>query len=87
MRRPEHLPSRPARRCRACGIAWPRSPAELRLLAVHRKGRAGVVSHLDTLAAEAARELAEVVPPARLAERFIDRARARRVARPVACGR
>ncbi|MCO1596900.1 hypothetical protein M8C17_17235 [Micromonospora sp. RHAY321] len=31
-----HLPSRPTWRCQACGIAWPCSPAKLRLLATYR---------------------------------------------------
>ncbi|WP_433344782.1 flavin reductase [Micromonospora sp. CA-111912] len=77
MRCREHVPGRPAWRCRACGIAWPCSPAKLRLLGEYREDRAGLLSHLATLQTEAARELAEVVPPGRLAERFTGWARAR----------
>ncbi|NBE80895.1 flavin reductase [Micromonospora rubida] len=77
MRRREHLPGRPTWRCRACGIAWPRSPSKLRLLGEYREDRAGLLVHLAALQVEAARELAEVVPPARLAERFTGWARAR----------
>ncbi|MFI0792538.1 flavin reductase [Micromonospora rubida] len=75
MRRQEHLPSRPTWRCRACGIAWPCSPAKLRLLGEYRENRVGLLLHLATLQVEAARELAEVVPSVRLAERFTGWAR------------
>ncbi|WP_431972891.1 flavin reductase [Micromonospora haikouensis] len=77
MRRPEHAPSRPTWRCRACGIAWPCSPAKLRLLAVCREDRDGLLSHLAALMEEAAVELGGAVLPARLAERSTGWARPR----------
>ncbi|MFI5836713.1 flavin reductase [Micromonospora sp. NPDC051300] len=49
----EHVPSRPTWRCRACGIAWPCSPAKLRLLAAYRDARPALLVHLATLWAEA----------------------------------
>ncbi|MEW2380900.1 flavin reductase [Micromonospora sp. NPDC047707] len=79
-RRPEHVPSRPTWRCVACGIAWPCSPAKLRLLGEYRHDRAALLIYLATLQVEAAEQLAALdhdVPPARLAERFTGWARAR----------
>lgn len=79
-RRPEHVASRPTWRCAACGIAWPCSPAKLRLLGEYRNDRTALLVYLATLHAEAAEQLATLdhdVPPARLAERFLGWARAR----------
>ena len=75
-RRREHTPSRPTWRCAACGIAWPCSPAKLRLLGEYRTDRAALLIYLATLQTEAAEQLADI-PPARLADRFIGWARAR----------
>ncbi|MER7419795.1 flavin reductase [Micromonospora peucetia] len=75
-----HLPSRPTWRCHSCGIAWPCSPAKLRLLGEYRENRTGLIVHLSTLQAEAADQLAELdhgTRPADLAVRFVDWARAR----------
>ncbi|MGS2613879.1 flavin reductase [Micromonospora sp. LZ34] len=58
-RRRDHLPSRPTWRCQACGIAWPCSPAKLRLLAEYRTQRTDLIVYLGTLQAEAAEQLAE----------------------------
>lgn len=79
-RRAEHLPSRPTWRCTACGIAWPCSPAKLRLLGEYRNDRTALLVYLATLQAEAAEQLAELnsgTPPERLTERFTGWARAR----------
>lgn len=73
--RPSRLP-----RCQACGIAWPCSPAKLRLLAEYRERRTDLLVYLATLQAEAAEQLAEPdhdTPPADLADRFAGWARAR----------
>ncbi|MFG2054461.1 flavin reductase [Micromonospora sp. NPDC048930] len=73
-RRPEHLPSRLTWRCQACGIAWPCSPAKLRLLGEYRENRPGLLIYLATLQAEAAAQLAELdadVPPPVLHDRFL----------------
>ncbi|MEO3780686.1 flavin reductase [Micromonospora sp. B11E3] len=75
MRRRQHLPTRPTWRCQACGIAWPCSPAKLRLLGEYREDRIGLLRHLAALQAEAAEELAQVVPSASLIERFTGWAR------------
>ncbi|MEH1098672.1 flavin reductase [Micromonospora sp. CPCC 205561] len=53
-----HLPSRPTWRCQSCGIAWPCSPAKLRLLGEYRENRKGLMVYLGTLKAEAAQQLA-----------------------------
>ncbi|QGN49591.1 flavin reductase [Micromonospora sp. WMMD558] len=78
-RRVEHVPSRPTWRCRACGIAWPCSPAKLRLLGEYRDDRTALLVYLAMLQTEAAEQLAELdsTPPANLTERFIAWARAR----------
>ncbi|MEU1842997.1 flavin reductase [Micromonospora sediminicola] len=55
--RREHVPSRPTWRCRACGIAWPCSPAKLRLLAAYREARPALLVHLATLYAQAEADL------------------------------
>ncbi|NJP30513.1 flavin reductase [Micromonospora thermarum] len=76
----EHVPTRPTWRCAACGIAWPCSPAKLRLLAEYRNDRATLLVYLATLQAEAAEQLAELdsgTSPADLTERFTGWARAR----------
>ncbi|MCX4389250.1 flavin reductase [Micromonospora peucetia] len=68
-----HLPTRPTWRCRACGIAWPCSPAKLALLGEYRNDRAALRVHLAALQAEAAAHLATLdggTPPVGLAERF-----------------
>ncbi|GIJ12820.1 flavin reductase [Micromonospora andamanensis] len=54
----EHVPSRPTWRCRACGIAWPCSPAKLRLLAEYRGNVPGLMIYLVTLREEAIEQLA-----------------------------
>ncbi|MFI7431211.1 flavin reductase [Micromonospora sp. NPDC049836] len=75
-----HIPSRPTWRCRACGIAWPCSPAKLRLLTEYRDARPGLLIYLATLAAEAAEQLPgadDGVAPAGLYDRFIGWARSR----------
>ncbi|MER7458600.1 flavin reductase [Micromonospora sp. NPDC126480] len=74
------MPSRPTWRCRACGIAWPCSPAKLRLLGEYRNDRTALLVYLATCQEEAARQLAglgDVPPPGCLAERFTGWARAR----------
>ncbi|MEV0429780.1 flavin reductase [Micromonospora sp. NPDC050495] len=79
-RRPEHAPSRPTWRCRACGIAWPCSPAKLRLLGEYREARTDLLIYLAVCAAEAAEQLAGHhgdVPPAALYDRFVGWARPR----------
>ncbi|WP_433530757.1 flavin reductase [Micromonospora sp. CA-263727] len=60
-----HLPSRPTWRCRACGAAWPCSPAKLRLLAEYRGNMTGLLVYLATLREEAAEQLAELDSGAR----------------------
>ncbi|SBT52075.1 flavin reductase [Micromonospora narathiwatensis] len=73
-RRQEHLPSRPTWRCQDCGIAWPCSPAKLRLLGEYRNDRAALTIYLAVLQAEAAEQFAELksdVSPARLRDRFL----------------
>lgn len=55
----DHVPSRPTWRCRACGIAWPCSPAKLHLLAKYRGDMPGLLVHLVTLREEAAEQLAQ----------------------------
>ncbi|MER7167638.1 flavin reductase [Micromonospora sp. NPDC000207] len=75
MRWREHLPSRPTWRCVACGIAWPCSPAKLRLLGVYRTDREALLIHLAALQVEAAEHLAQLgggVPPNGLTARFVD---------------
>ncbi|MFG3715778.1 flavin reductase [Micromonospora sp. NPDC047730] len=70
-----HLPSRPTWRCQSCGVAWPCSPAKLRLLAEYRTRRAGLLVYLRALKAEAAEQLAELdsgTPPADLDRRFVN---------------
>ncbi|MER7891966.1 flavin reductase [Micromonospora sp. NPDC094482] len=77
-RRREHLPTRPTWRCAACGIAWPCSPAKLRLLGEYRHDRAALTVYLATLQAEAAEELAaldQAPPPTDLTSRFLTWAR------------
>ncbi|SCF15818.1 hypothetical protein GA0070607_6258 [Micromonospora coriariae] len=79
-RRRLHLPSRPTWRCQACGIAWPCSPAKVRLLAEYRTDRAALLTHLAALGVEAARDLAGLgpdTPPTDLVERFTGWASAR----------
>ncbi|MEV7332131.1 flavin reductase [Micromonospora sp. NPDC093244] len=76
-RRPAHLPARPTWRCRACGIAWPCSPAKLRLLAEYRNDRAALLAHLTAVGAEAAVDLGVSASPAGLRERFTGWASAR----------
>ncbi|MFI5488718.1 flavin reductase [Micromonospora echinaurantiaca] len=79
-RRAQHLPSRPTWRCAACGIAWPCSPAKLRLLGEYRHDRAALLVYLATLQAEAAGQLAALdrhAQPVDLSERFTGWARAR----------
>ncbi|QGN45676.1 flavin reductase [Micromonospora sp. WMMD558] len=80
-RRPvDHRPSRPTWRCAACGIAWPCSPAKLRLLGEYRNDRAALLVYLATLQAEAVEHLTGLdpgTPPADLADRFTTWARAR----------
>ncbi|MGW5576734.1 flavin reductase [Micromonospora chokoriensis] len=71
-----HLPTRPTWRCAACGIAWPCSPAKLRLLGEYRRDRLALTIYLATLQAEASAQLTEV-DPARLTERFLSWTRAR----------
>jgi hypothetical protein len=73
--RPEHLPSRPTWRCAACGIAWPCSPAKLRLLGEYWEDRAALAAHLLRLREEAAGHLTELnsgVPSKDLDTRFTD---------------
>ncbi|KAB1947209.1 flavin reductase [Micromonospora sp. ALFpr18c] len=76
-RRRDHLPSRPTWRCRACGIAWPCSPAKLRLLAEYRNDRPALLVHLATLRAQAAVHLDESNSTAELVSRLTDQATAR----------
>ncbi|MCL7455683.1 flavin reductase [Micromonospora echinofusca] len=72
----DHVPSRPTWRCRACGIAWPCSPAKLLLLARYRGDMPGLMVHLVTLREEAAADrFAQHYPgaqPADLHRRFTD---------------
>ncbi|MGC5051974.1 flavin reductase [Micromonospora sp. DT48] len=71
----EHVPSRPTWRCRACGIAWPCSPAKLRLLAEYRDNIPGLMVYLVTLREEAIEQLARLHPGTRLPDlhrRFTD---------------
>lgn len=56
----DHVPSRPTWRCQACGIAWPCSPAKLRLLAEYRGNIPGLMVYLVTLREQAAEELADL---------------------------
>lgn len=73
-RRRDHLPTRPTWRCAACGIAWPCSPAKLRLLAEYRHDRVALTVYLATLQAEAATHLADLdpgLPPPDLTDRFL----------------
>ncbi|WBB65958.1 flavin reductase [Micromonospora sp. WMMD812] len=79
-RRRDHVPTRPTWRCTACGIAWPCSPAKLRLLGEYRHDRAALTVYLATLQAEAAEQLAgldEGPLPVDLTDRFVAWARAR----------
>ncbi|MEU6072656.1 flavin reductase [Micromonospora sp. NPDC047074] len=79
-RQREHVPTRPTWRCAVCGIAWPCSPAKLRLLGEYRENRPGLLVHLATLQAEAGEQLAaldQAPPPGELADRFIGWARVR----------
>ncbi|MEW2381746.1 flavin reductase [Micromonospora sp. NPDC047707] len=71
------MPSRPTWRCRACGIAWPCSPAKLRLLGEYRTDRTALLVYLATCQAEAAGELDADIPADRLVQRFTAWARAR----------
>ncbi|MFY1577464.1 flavin reductase [Verrucosispora sp. WMMD703] len=71
----EHVASRPTWRCRACGTAWPCSPAKLRLLAEYRDNMPGLMVYLVTLREEAAEQLAGLggsEPPTDLHRRFTD---------------
>ncbi|WBB91588.1 flavin reductase [Verrucosispora sp. WMMC514] len=71
----EHVASRPTWRCRACGIAWPCSPAKLRLLAEYRENLPGLMVYLVTLREEAAEQFAAACggePPTDLHRRFTD---------------
>ncbi|MCZ7423829.1 flavin reductase [Verrucosispora sp. WMMA2121] len=71
----EHVASRPTWRCRACGIAWPCSPAKLRLLAEYRENLPGLMVYLVTLREEAAEQFAAACggePPTDLHPRFTD---------------
>ncbi|MFJ6169318.1 flavin reductase [Micromonospora orduensis] len=77
-RRPDHLPSRPTWRCRACGIAWPCSPAKLRLLAEYRDDHPALLVRLATLREEAAVHLGGSGSWAELVERFTGWATAHR---------
>ncbi|WP_341715751.1 flavin reductase [Micromonospora sp. FIMYZ51] len=56
----EHVASRPTWRCQACGIAWPCSPAKLRLLADYHGNKPGLMVYLVALREEAAEQLAEL---------------------------
>ncbi|MEH0938220.1 flavin reductase [Micromonospora psammae] len=79
-RRREHVASRPTWRCQFCGIAWPCSPAKLRLLAEYRHDRVALTVYLATLQAEAADQLAgsgHGTSPAGLTDRFVSWARLR----------
>ncbi|MFG1886368.1 flavin reductase [Micromonospora sp. NPDC049051] len=79
-RRRAHLPTRPTWRCAACGIAWPCSPAKLRLLAEYRTDRSALLIHLAALQAEAGEQLATLehaATPADLTARFTAWARPR----------
>ncbi|WP_405431825.1 flavin reductase [Micromonospora sp. NBC_00617] len=79
-RAPDHRPVRPTWRCGTCGIAWPCSPAKLRLLAAYRLDRPALLAHLSALQAEAAAHLAELnpsTPPTDLTDRFTAWASAR----------
>lgn len=71
-----HVPSRPTWRCVACGIAWPCSPAKLRLLAEYRSDRTALLVYLGTLQVEAAEHLAGSDSPD-LTDRFTAWARPR----------
>lgn len=73
-RRRAHLAVRPTWRCRACGIAWPCSPAKLALLGEYRNDRAALGVYLAALLVEAGEQLAELdgrTSPAALADRFL----------------
>ncbi|MEW2382499.1 flavin reductase [Micromonospora sp. NPDC047707] len=75
-----HLPTRPTWRCAACGIAWPCSPAKLRLLGEYRTDRPALLIYLATLQAEAGDDLAALdgtTSPIDLNDRFISWARVR----------
>ncbi|MFC5924048.1 flavin reductase [Micromonospora vulcania] len=79
-RAPDHRPARPTWRCGACGIAWPCSPAKLRLLAVYRLDRPALLVHLATLRDQATADLTALnpsAPPADLTGRFTGWASAR----------
>ncbi|MFG2104005.1 flavin reductase [Micromonospora echinaurantiaca] len=79
-RRRDHAPTRPTWRCAACGIAWPCSPAKLRLLGEYRHDRAALTVYLATLQAEAAEHLAALDQgplPVDLTDRFVSWARPR----------
>ncbi|MEG3635273.1 flavin reductase [Micromonospora palythoicola] len=70
-----HVPSRPTWRCRACGIAWPCSPAKLNLLATYREDKPALMVHLVELREEAAEQLAGLAPGEQLPDlhrRFTD---------------
>ncbi|TCB97994.1 flavin reductase [Micromonospora zingiberis] len=71
----DHVPSRPTWRCRACGAAWPCSPAKLRLLAEHRGNLPGLMVYLARLYEEAGVHLGDI-PATSLHSRFIGWARA-----------
>ncbi|PWR07376.1 flavin reductase [Micromonospora acroterricola] len=76
----DHRPARPTWRCGTCGIAWPCSPAKLRLLAEYRLDRPALLIHLARLQTEAADNLAALnpnAPPVDLTERFTGWASAR----------
>ncbi|MEV4823449.1 flavin reductase [Micromonospora sp. NPDC049274] len=79
-RSPDHRPVRPTWRCGTCGIAWPCSPAKLRLLGEYRLDRPALLVHLATLQAEAVANLAQLnpsAPPEDLTQRFTGWASAR----------
>ncbi|WP_203998126.1 flavin reductase [Micromonospora lutea] len=75
--RPEHVPSRPTWRCRACGAAWPCGRAKLRLLGEYRQDRVALLVHLAELYAEAAAQLGDVTSVVGLFDRFVSWARGR----------
>ncbi|WNM37229.1 flavin reductase [Micromonospora halotolerans] len=75
-----HVAARPSWRCRACGAPWPCSPARLALLGEYREDRIALLVHLGTLLCEATADLTDPHgrdTPQRLADRFVNWARAR----------
>ncbi|KAB1937151.1 flavin reductase [Micromonospora sp. ALFpr18c] len=78
--RSEHPVTKPAWRCRTCGIAWPCAAAKLRLLGEYRGRRDELITHLKALEIEATNQLTELhggTPPPSLTERFTGWAQAR----------